>query len=142
MIPAMAMYARSVGNFDTARGCCGEVDMFCPRTEIGDQAQPFSCACDHFCINAVGHGGHQHVAIGHRGDKRFSAHRHVIGVKHRIIQFAHPRLNVGHQMACDDNFGLACGELRRGLCLGHAHALMALGLAGQAAVVRIGDAIE
>ena len=63
----------------------------------------------------VGDGRYQHVAIMHRGGKLLAGQRDIAFVEHHVEQFAHPRLDFGHQMAGDDN----AGAFKRGAGVWH-----------------------
>ena len=64
-------------------------------------------------VNPVGHGRHQHIAILHRDGKAVRGYSGTSSAfSTNVEQFAHPRLDLRHQMAGDDN----AGTLDRGGC--------------------------
>ena len=57
----------------------------------------------HRCVDAVGHGRHQHVGDLHRLGELGLAHRLVVEVELRVEQLAHAGLDAVRQLARDDD---------------------------------------
>ena len=99
--------ARRIGDDDFARTCGSQVDMFDPRAEIGDQAQPLARFFQHLGIDAVRHGGDDHIGIAHGGDQFVAGESAVLRVQDHVEQFAHPLFDGGQQTAGHVYPGLA-----------------------------------
>ena len=95
--------ARRVGHRDAAAHRGGDIDVVDAVAEIGDQLELLAGLAEDADIDAVGHGGHEHVGdlrgLGEIG----LAHRFVVEIEAGIEQFAHARLDDVRQLAGDDN---------------------------------------
>ena len=94
---------RRIGDDDRAfiRGI--QIDIVDPRTEGGDQLEPFASLFDQRRVDPVGYRRDQHVGLLHRRHNFGARHRRVVQIETHFEQFHHPRFDrIGEFARYDD----------------------------------------
>jgi hypothetical protein len=102
-------HARRVGHGDAALARGIEIDVIDAGAEGGDQLQTRAGLAQHPAVDAVGHGGHQHVGGLYRVDQLGGGKRRILDIEAGLEQLHEPRLDRVGQPPGDDHQRLFLG---------------------------------